>query len=518
MMNSTQKMSFFLLLTCMFFTGASGIVVEFIIATTSTTILGNSVKQFSLILALMMLFMGVGGLASTRMSSEHLMFKFFTVEMCLTLIGSFSPIFLTWSYINLTSFFEIVLWLNISVIGFLIGLEIPIIMRIFEKLKIGLRINTGSVFFMEYLGSFVGSLVWVYVLLANFSLVEASFLTLFPNFIMAIITILWLNPEKKRFVIGTSCIIGLALTLGLMNVEKYQIQMDQHLYDAPIIHQETSKFQKIVLTYNPSISQSGMKGDLRLFLNGGLQISSIDNHHYSENLIHPVMSSHENPEKILVLGGGDGDALKEIWKYDSVKEVTIVDLDPAMIELARTHPKLVEMNNGAFEDSRLTIVHMDAMNFLMETSKKFDVIVVDLPDPKSIEISKLYSVQFYQVMKHHLNKFGRFVVQSTSPYHAEPIFLMIGNSLKTAGLQTIPYWDNVPSFGQWGWFTGCLENCKIKPNDLKVETFYLTPMKIFSNLNFSKRLEGLLHENSLGENIIMRPILHTLYDKQWQTY
>ena len=201
--------------------------------------------------------------------------------------------------------------------------------------------------------------------------------------------------------------------------------------------------------------------DYRLYINGNIQFSSVDEYRYHEALVHVPMSLVEEPRSVLILGGGDGLVVKQFKKYyPDVEKLTMVDLDPRMTELARTHPAMVRINDGAFEDPRLEVVNADAMKYIQDHDTDYDVIIIDLPDPNNESLSKLYSVQFYRLVRQRLKEGGVMVTQSSAVYFAPNSFWCIHRSLEQAfcpesgcdeaNPHVVPYHTWVPTFGDWG--------------------------------------------------------------------
>jgi spermidine synthase len=192
------------------------------------------------------------------------------------------------------------------------------------------------------------------------------------------------------------------------------------------------------------------RDDVRLFLNNNLQFSSADEYRYHEALVHPGMSSFRSPRRVLILGGGDGLALREVLKYPSVDSVTLVDLDPAITRLFSTNELLRKVNGDSLLSSKVKVVNQDAFVWLNENSEFFDFAVVDFPDPTNYALGKLYTTAFFKMLKEHLSYGGAAVVQSTSPLYARKSYWCIAATLQSAGFQTNPYHAYVPSFGEWG--------------------------------------------------------------------
>lgn len=313
------------------------------------------------------------------------------------------------------------------------------------------------------------------------------------------------------------------LTSGLGQAQDWTLNAQQYLYRDPIVFSETTRYQHIVLTRSRA-------GDISCFINGHLQFNSFDEHIYHENLVHPAFAVAPQHKQVLVLGGGDGLAVREILKYPDVETVTVCDIDPMMTQLARENPYLVEMNQNSFKDSRVTtirnhalvevgkeeivipnhnllfrgkpkevaevyLVHLDAAVFVKQISGVFDIIIIDLPDPNSLELAKLYSLEFYVEVAKKLAANGILVQQSTSPVHAKEAFLCIGRTMQAAGLTAVPYHDNVPSFGEWGWWITCkpgwLDAAELKASlhsiqSIPVPVKYLTAELVRASVEFGK--------------------------------
>ena len=541
------RLMIFLLGFCMFSTGASGLVNEYILATMSTYILGNSIEQFSIIIASMMLMMGLSGWVQQNISDSQLINGFVNVEVLMAILGSFAPIAIYSAFGLLHDHFLFIHYFFILSIGFLIGFEIPIVIRIINLYAVDIKYNLKAVYAMDYIGAFVGAIIWVKYLLHNYPLTEISFIVSGFNFLIASITIIYFFKKKlinQVTVLIILCMTTLLLFYGYSQNRHWNIYLEQKFYDDPIVERLTSKYQHLVLTENKKID------DIRLYINGNTQFSSLDEVRYHELLVHPVMNLAKKSENILILGGGDGLALREVLKFKQVKQVTLVDLDPQMVQLASTNTHLIKLNQGAFADARVhtlvsdaltdvdvksiylstqqantttewaaqvDVYHLDADRFISQLqSKKWDVVIIDFPDPSSIELSKLYSREFYRKLKHILAVDGMLAVQSTSPYHAKEAFITILNTIKKSGYKVIPYHQNVPSFGDWGYNLAWINDfseIKIKKqiqnlSFLKADSKYMTIDVLKASLVFGKNELKSSHQCI---NTLMQPCLLDLY-------
>jgi len=514
----------------MFFTGASGLVNEYVLSTVTTYILGNSIEQFSLTIALMLGFMGVGGAVQKFVNDKNLMLKFISLEISLSVIGGLTPLAIYAAYSYIPNHFALVQYFFIITIGFLIGFEIPFIIRINEKYTKSLKENLSFILAADYIGSLVGTLVWLYILLPRIPIYEISFIVSGVNLFVALVTYLYVRQiNLKGVLLFVASVI--VLTYGYLNAGKINKYIEQRLYKDPIVEEFNTKYQHLILTHNYKIN------DYRLYINGNTQLSSLDERRYHELLVHPAMSLVKNPKNILVIGGGDGMAIREIKKYESVENITLIDLDPGMIEFAKNSPVISKINEGAFEDINImnpdwvkpgnlqrlnnkksvNVLNIDADKMLWKLEGNyFDVVIVDLPDPSSIELSKLYSKEFFIKLRKVMTPNAVGSIQSTSPYHAKEAYLIIGNTVKAGGLTTLPYHANIPSFGEWGWWLFTKNGNIEKELDLSVETTFLTKEVFESSKIFGK---GELEQKNKIVNTIMFPQLFEVYiNSSWKNY
>ncbi len=546
-----------LLAFCMFSTGASGLVNQYVLATLTTYILGNSIEQFSIVIASMMLMMGVSAVVQTKMSDNNLVDKFVALEAIMAVFCAFAPLAIYWAYANITDHFLLVHYFFVLTIGFLIGFEIPLVMRIIEQNKVSLKTNLSLVYAMDYIGAFVGAILWVKFLLKNYPITEISFIVAGFNLLIAFITVIYLLRSKLIKHIWISLILMISatilLSLGYWKNQELSHLLEQKFYDDPIVYSYTTKYQHLVITENKQLN------DVRLYINGNTQFSSLDEERYHDLLVHPVMSLAQ-PKSVLILGGGDGLALREVLKYKNVVSVTLVDLDPQMVTLATNNKQLSKLNQYAFSDARIKVLpvdgvkdigvrslelnsgevdsdgldvrervasinvyNIDADSFLKRTGEqKWDAIIIDFPDPSSIETNKLYTKEFYYQVKKRLTDHGFIAVQSTSPYHAKEAFLAIGLTLEAAGFNRIPYRQNVPSFGDWGFHlawknSASKQEIKNRLNNIdsfSVTTNFITPEVLSASLAFGK---NELKSESQCINRLMSPCLMNQYlDYSWQ--
>ncbi|WP_199610057.1 polyamine aminopropyltransferase [Flocculibacter collagenilyticus] len=461
------------LIFSIFIAGLCSIIYELLIATTSAYFLGDSITQFSLTIGIYMAFMGVGSYVSKWISDQHLLEYFIGFELLLALLGGSSVPLLYASYaIDLP-----LAWVSAlltAIIGVLIGLEIPLLSRLMEK-HYTLKANIANVLSVDYFGALIATLIFPFILLPWMGVFKTSLIFGLVNLSIAL-SLLWffidrLTTSRKR-ILKTALVSIFILLIGLF-LASHQINKawNNHVYNDRVLHSEQTAYQQIALTRH--------KDDIRLFLNGGLQFSSIDEYRYHETLVHPAMSRLTNPSKVLILGGGDGLAVRELLKYTSISTITLVDLDPAIAELAQRNPHLTKLNKNALTHHKVTIHHQDAWQFLDTSQQLYDLILVDLPDPKTISLARLYSKQFYVKLKQHLQPNGIMVTQATSPFFAKKVFWSIYETVTSAGFaNTLPYHVNIPSFGEWGFVMACHRVCHTTPTLNVATRFYSEQMEI----------------------------------------
>jgi spermidine synthase len=232
------------------------------------------------------------------------------------------------------------------------------------------------------------------------------------------------------------------LGLGLVKADLLTTLAEEGSFADEIVYARTTPYQRIIITRG--------RAGFQLFLNGHLQFSSADEYRYHEALVHPALVLAGAPRRVLVLGGGDGLALREVLRYPDVEAVTLVDLDPDMTRLAERFPPLAALNRGAFNDPRVTVVNEDAMTWLEGDGPAFDAAVIDFPDPNTFSLGKLYTTRFYRLLRRRLAPDAAVAVQCTSPLFARRSYWCIVRTLEAAGFAVRPYHAAVPSFGVWG--------------------------------------------------------------------
>ncbi len=478
-----------------------GLIYELIAGALASYLLGDSVTQFSLIIGTYLFSMGIGSYLS-KYFEKDLLRRFIQIELLVGIIGGFSAAIMFVSFEHVSSF-RFLLFTFVIITGALVGLEIPLLMRILKD-EYDFSDLVSKVFSIDYVGALFASLLFPLVLVPYLGLMRTSFLFGGLNILVGLWTLKLFSDKienpKSLGIIGT--IFGLLVLGGFIGSHKILHFAEGMKYPSPIVFKKQTRYQKLIITRNNE--------SIRLFINGNLQFDSKDEYRYHEALIHPGMASLIEPKHILVLGGGDGMAVREILKYPSVESVTLVDLDPAMTELFKTNEMLTTLNGDALNNKLVTVHNDDAFMWLKQNKRVFDFIAIDFPDPSSYSLGKLYSHSFFKHLRKSLNPEGHFSIQSTSPYFARESYWCVGETIEDAGFTIAPYHAYVPSFGEWGYFIGGFKPY-ILPTKLMSELKFIGPENISGLFNFPKDMKRMKSPiNRLNNQILVR-----LFEKEW---
>ncbi|MFA6236058.1 MAG: polyamine aminopropyltransferase [Bacteriovorax sp.] len=493
-----------LLLLSVFVISTCGLIYELIAAALASYLLGDSITQFSTVIGVYLFSMGIGSYLS-KYINKNLLEKFIQIELLIGVIGGFtaSILFISFEYIES---FKIILYLLLSVTGILVGIEIPLLMRILESHFV-FKDLVSKIFTFDYIGALIGSIMFPLFLIPHLGFVRTSFLFGIINVLVALWTLFIFNEKIKRVNTHRSSAFFflIILMIGFVQSDRIVAFAESASFQDNVIYAKSTKYQRIVLTKSNE--------DLRLFLNGNLQFSSKDEYRYHEALVHVGLASIRDPKKILVLGGGDGLAVREILKYPSVEKITLVDLDPEMTRLFSTNHLLTKLNDNALNSSKLNIINADAFIWLKQNRELFDFIIVDFPDPSNYSIGKLYTNAFYLLLNKSLTAYGAGVVQSTSPYVAKKSFWCVNTTLKSVGLLTTPYHVYVPAFGDWGYIL--FSKSPFKPSDkIPAQLKYLSHDIINTLMVFPPDMLVAASEiNKLNNQVLVK-----YFEEEWASY
>jgi spermidine synthase len=434
------------LLAAVFVIAACGLVYELAAGALASYLLGDSVLQFSTVIGSYLFAMGVGSWLS-RFIERQLVAQFLRIELLVGLVGGLMPAALFALQSVAAPSFRVALYAMVVLVGILVGLEIPLVMRILKRHfreRYALKDLVSQVLTFDYLGALVVSIAFPLLLVPHLGLLRSGAFFGLLNAAVALWT-LWIFRAELRHVaahaLACAAVIA-ALSAAFVASDALSSWAEDRFYGERIVFSTTSDYQRVVVT-------AGSAG-VRLFLNGNLQFHSRDEYRYHEALVHPALSAHGAPRRVLVLGGGDGMAVREVLKYPSVEQVTLVELDPQMTRLFSRTPMLRALNHDALLSPKVNIVTADAFTWLQQHDESFDAIVVDFPDPSNFAIGKLYSTSFYRLVDQHLAASGYAVVQTTSPLIARKSFWTVAATVEAVGLIATPYHAHVPSFGEWG--------------------------------------------------------------------
>ncbi|MDE0053092.1 MAG: polyamine aminopropyltransferase [Gammaproteobacteria bacterium] len=484
---------------------ACGLVYEYLLAHYAGRILGAVEPTLYAMIGLMIVAMGCGALAARWISSIYRGFAW--LELGIGILGGTSILLLSGAVAlaySLPEWLRAVYNLDAAIvvdgglaavllasarvlpfvvgfaIGFLVGMEIPLIARVREHIhQRRLEHNLGAMYGADYIGAGVGAAIWVAICLkipviyaavgtaAVNTLVGFGFLSLYRR---------RLRPSARLW-IGHALLAGLLVVLAVFGTE-WTTRLGDTLFQDRVVYRLQTPYQNAVVTKRHVAR--GKPDVLSLYINGRLQFASNDERIYHAYLTTPAMLATYRRERLLVLGGGDGLALRDLLRWDP-DSVTLIDIDPELVGLfagedpdapAWLSRALVELNENAFADPCVTVIQADAfieVERLAAEGESFDVVVADLPDPGHPDLNRLYSDYFYGRIGQLLSPDGVLAVQSTSPFHAKAAFLSIGRTVSHVGFDTEQFHANVPSFGEWGWTVGTLRGKSVSERIAKGE-------------------------------------------------
>ena len=532
-----------------------GLIYEYLLSHYAARILGSVETVIYAIIGIMIVSMGLGAFAAKKVKDAFQ--GFVVLELIVALIGCSATLFIA-SVIGFSQslpqliadtyqipndviikgdFLASLSWLSIKlpylfafILGFLIGMEIPLIARIRETIYgHHLAHNAGTIYGADYIGAGIGAAIWVLFML-NIEISQAAALTASLNLVAGFVFLIRFRRylrHKIKLVIG-HLILAVLIVLIYVLGGNWQKQMQNMLYLDKVVYQTQTPYQNLVFTERQL--GGGYEPIYNFYINGRLQFSSLDEQIYHEFLVHPAMQASARHDNILIIGGGDGLALREVQKWQP-KSVTLIDLDPNLIALFKQpeqflpphlSDKIKRLTKDSFNQPGVHVINDDAfiaIDSLLATKQMFDTIIVDLPDPSHPDLNKVYTVNFYYRLKHLLSGDGVIVVQSTSPFHAQSAFISIGKTLEKAGYKTEQYHQNVPSFGEWGWSIGSkhgeapLQRLE-KYNTLDVDANWLTIPLLKSAFIFNKDFyenKDTIKVNYLGSNS-----LYQYHQKAWE--
>lgn len=482
-----------------------GLIYELLAGTLASYLIGDSVTQFSLIIGIYLSALGIGSWLS-RFLSDGLARRFIEVELAVALIGGTSApiLFFSFAYVE---HFQTVLYTLVLAIGTLVGLEIPLLMRLLEN-RLEFKEIVARVLSFDYLGSLAASILFPLLLVPKLGLVRTS---LFFGLINAAVG-LWGTWLLRPLIDGSVLFlrvraIGVIVLLigGFVAGDKLTSLAEDGMFADDIIFAKTTHYQRIVVTRG--------KVGFQLFLNGNLQFASADEYRYHEALVHPPFLVNPGARNVLILGGGDGLALREVLKYKTVERVTLVDIDPEMTRLSNQLPLISDLNKHSFADPRVTVVNEDAMVWIANPGPSFDIAIVDFPDPNSFALGKLYTTRFYNLLKARLAAGAAISVQCTSPLFARTSYWCVVRTIEQAGFVARPYHATVPSFGEWGFTLASTDPFDI-PTHAPEGMRFLNDDTLTSMFVFSADMQPVPVEiNRLDNQALVR-----YYEQEWRRW
>jgi len=491
-------------------------VSEYTLSTLATYFLGDSVFQFTMIVSTMLFSMGLGSRLSKRFET-NLLEKFIWIEFGLSVIASNVTV-IVYTVFALYSDTTAIIYLLSITVGLFIGMEIPLVIRLNEQFE-SLRVNVSSAMENDYYGSLAGGAFFAFFGLPYLGLTRTPLVLGAVNYSVALVFIfvIWqeLSQKDRRRMYFYISLVSSVLILSAVFSSAIVSWGERLRYRDRVIYEEQSRYQKLVLTYS--------EGHYWFFLNGYQQLSTLDEALYHEPLVHPAMALQGGAKDVLILGGGDGVAARELLKYPSVEKITLVDLDPAVTRLAMNHEVLLAINKEALSDPRVEVINQDGFTYLEDVTQPYDVVIADFPDPRTVDLGRLYTQEFYFLAHRALSDKGIFITQAGSPYYAQDAFRCIEKTMQAAGFTTLPLHNQVLTLGEWGWVLGAKQKDRklkeqLQQSALSVETDWLNQEALTLISSFGKQVfeaSGI----DVKINKIHQPVLYRYYlNGKWDVY
>ena len=390
-----------LMLTTLIISGCS-MVYELIISAVSSYLVGDSTLHYSITIGLYMFAMGVGSYLSKYIKKD--LFNWFTnIEIGVGVLGGLSSLLLFLANLYLESY-ELVMYVEIILIGTLVGAEIPILTRIIEMDKKNLRLTLSNLFSFDYIGGLIGSVAFPLILMPKLGFFATAFMAGSFNLICATLIVFKYQDRIRgsRYYKLTTILLLVLMLLGMFVSENIGNIIEQGLYRDNVIMSEQTTYQKIVVTRH--------KDDIRLYIDGNVQFSSMDEYRYHEALVHVPMSVASGHSDILILGGGDGMAARELLKYPDTN-ITLIDLDSEMTRICSEDKVISELNEHALSSDRVTIINMDAYEYLNQDLSDIDYLFVDIYHDVS-DAMKAYK-RIKTIEEKHKNIIWRYWIEKT---------------------------------------------------------------------------------------------------------
>ena len=494
------------LIISVFIVASCGLAYELIMAALASYLLGDSILQFSSIIGLYLFAMGIGAHLTRYIKDEDALARFIEIELLVGIVGGLSALALFVAFGLAAAPFRSLLYAFVLITGIIVGMEIPLVMRVLHREQAAFADLVARVLTFDYLGALAVSLLFPLVLAPRLGMARSALLFGLLNAAVALLTARIFRAQLPRYAAlrRRALLVLAALAAAFIYADRITFHAEQSYFGDPIVYERHTPYQRLVITR--------WKDDTRLYLNGNLQFSSRDEARYHEALVLPAMQMAARAERVLILGGGDGLAAREVLKYTQVQSLTLVDLDAEMTQTFATSATLTALNGGALTHPKTRVINADAAQWLEESSEQFDVILIDLPDPSNFSLGKLYSVPMYRQVARHLTDGGLIVVQSTSPYFAPNAYWSVVATLEAAGLATAPYHVYVPSFGEWGFVLAGKRVAFPVPERFDVPTRYLTAATAAEMFRFPPDMA----RRDVKPNYLNTQILVHYFEEDWR--
>lgn len=442
---------------------ACSLAYQFLLVKLFTQSVPDEVLCQSFTLGFYLVFMGVGTAISGRFLKKNPLLFLFRLEILLSLLGILLLAAITCTQIALELSAQMIpSWLVqnkvamillfqgfTAILGLLTGLEVP-------SLSAHLQSTSRTSEFVRvlaftYFGAILGSIGFSLYLAPHTDLLTATTCIGFLNLLCATLLHLvrpktiWQHLRGSLVLISCAGVLVIAphFLAPLLSAQVKSAVLEFRLKDWSLrsvktwwraldgfaeVERHYSPFQVIDLVPDHFLLGAKEQENFALFINGQIQFTRSSVKGYHESMVFGAFNLHgEVPRKALVLGGGDGLIAAQLLRA-GVQEITQVELDPMMIQLARQNASLRNLNENSFGNPKVKIIIDDAFKYILKDQEEWDAIFLDFPFPTNYDLTKLYSVEFYQRVRKRLSANGFLVfdapawVQSSALLQASPPF------------------------------------------------------------------------------------------------
>lgn len=508
------------------------IIYELAFAQALTITFGGTVTRYSITIGLFLLFLGIGALSHSKLSKEKSEYSFLWVEIALCLLGPLGLFFiiivnsLDINFFMGDSKYHVLLFIShipIAVIGFLSGLELPLLSDLQTKQENAFAKTLG----FDYIGSLLGTVIYALYLYPQHGIIRTALFIGFLNLVIAI----WFFLSRRRLFNAFSATVCTTLiviySVALSNIIELEertyksyyakaIEADYKKYGdfvsrIEIIEHHRTKYQEAIF-YRIHYKDADIK-DTCLNLGKHVQMCNSWVHTYHNGLIDVPLSffkedQHDNLE-VLLIGGGDWIPVSKLTPYKP--QIDHVDIDKEFVDLSRNHHILQQIHGNPYDYPSLHTMYRDGFSYLKNTEKQYDLIILDLPGLYTDKLLNFYSTEFYYFTKQALKKDGLVVAWAYSKILNPLHYKVLMETIATAGFDSIIEYSAYDEYGSAGESFYLLSNSTKRKPQLDQNPYTQEHRDIYQK---ELRWERVLRFDDISENSVFNPNLDIIIESR----